>query len=101
MSTSPPSSISIEASAIGSWRGCRTVRDRQAPAGLSSPPCAIGALEPSSSRLLCKNLLIVPGKAFSSHDTHFRLSYAAADSTLEMGIEILHQLADKGKPDRK
>ena len=48
-----------------------------------------------------KNLLIVPGKAFSARDTHFRLSYAAADSTLDMGIEILRQLAHEGRQDNK
>lgn len=39
------------------------------------------------------NLLLIPGSAFSRADTHFRLSYAAADRTLERGIEILNRLA--------
>jgi aspartate aminotransferase/aminotransferase len=39
------------------------------------------------------NLLIVPGKTFSQHDTHFRLSYAADDAMIERGIEILNRLA--------
>jgi aspartate aminotransferase/aminotransferase len=39
------------------------------------------------------NLLIIPGGAFSRRDTHFRISYAAADATLERGIEILQRLA--------
>ncbi len=38
-------------------------------------------------------LLIVPGKSFSSRDTHFRLSYAADDSTLRRGIAVLNELA--------
>lgn len=38
------------------------------------------------------NLLIIPGKIFSKHDTHFRLSYAAADSVIERGIEVLRKL---------
>jgi aspartate aminotransferase/aminotransferase len=39
------------------------------------------------------NLLIVPGNAFSRRDTHFRISYAAADRTIDRGIDILNQLA--------
>lgn len=39
------------------------------------------------------NLLIIPGKAFSGRDTHFRLSYAADDRTLERGVEILRRIA--------
>lgn len=39
------------------------------------------------------NLLIIPGNVFSSRDTHFRISYAADDRTLERGIDILNRLA--------
>lgn len=39
------------------------------------------------------NLLIIPGQVFSRHDTHFRLSYAADDTTIERGIDILNRLA--------
>lgn len=39
------------------------------------------------------NLLIIPGGTFSHRDTHFRLSYAATDQTLERGIELLRRLA--------
>jgi len=39
------------------------------------------------------NLLIIPGNVFSSQDTHFRLSYAAENDTLERGVEILNRLA--------
>jgi aspartate aminotransferase/aminotransferase len=38
------------------------------------------------------NLLLIPGNAFSRQDTHFRLSFAAADATLKRGIDILNQL---------
>ncbi len=38
------------------------------------------------------NLLIIPGNVFSSQDTHFRLSYAANQKTLERGVEILNRL---------
>ena len=30
---------------------------------------------------------------FSRRDTHFRISYAAADETIERGVEILRRLA--------
>lgn len=39
------------------------------------------------------NLLIIPGKIFSKKDTHFRISYAAADATIDRGIEVLRRLA--------
>jgi aspartate/methionine/tyrosine aminotransferase len=40
-----------------------------------------------------RNLIMIPGTTFSRHDTHFRISYAASDETLDRGIEILNQLA--------
>lgn len=40
-----------------------------------------------------RNLLIIPGKVFSNHDTHFRISYAASQKTLERGVEILRAMA--------
>jgi aspartate aminotransferase/aminotransferase len=39
------------------------------------------------------SLLLIPGAAFSARDTHFRLSYAADDRTLDRGVEILNRLA--------
>jgi aspartate aminotransferase/aminotransferase len=38
------------------------------------------------------NLLIIPGNVFSNRDTHFRISYAVNDQTLDRGIEILRRL---------
>jgi aspartate aminotransferase/aminotransferase len=46
---------------------------------------------------IAKNLLIVPGSAFSSRDTHFRLSYAVHDDVLDRGLEILRALAKNGR----
>lgn len=40
-------------------------------------------------------LLIIPGNIFSQHDTHFRISYAADDRTLDRGIEVLRRIARK------
>lgn len=39
------------------------------------------------------NLLIIPGNIFSRRDTHFRISYAASDETIDRGIEVLRKLA--------
>ena len=38
-------------------------------------------------------LLIIPGNIFSQRDTHFRISFAAPDATLDRGIEVLRKLA--------
>jgi aspartate aminotransferase/aminotransferase len=38
-------------------------------------------------------LLVIPGGIFSRRDTHFRISYAAADQTIQRGIEALSKLA--------
>jgi aspartate/methionine/tyrosine aminotransferase len=46
---------------------------------------------------IARSLLIVPGSAFSSRDTHFRLSYAVHDDVLDRGLEILRGLARQGK----
>lgn len=39
------------------------------------------------------DLLIIPGNVFSTADSHIRISYAAEQSTLEKGVEILNRLA--------
>ena len=40
-----------------------------------------------------KNLLIIPGSVFSEHHTHFRISYAASEETIQRGVDILNSLA--------
>ena len=42
---------------------------------------------------IAQGLLIIPGQVFSKRDTHFRISYAADERTLERGIEMLRKLA--------
>lgn len=42
-----------------------------------------------------RGLLIIPGNVFSKQDTHFRISYAAADQTIERGVTVLRELATK------
>ncbi|MCE9530757.1 MAG: aminotransferase class I/II-fold pyridoxal phosphate-dependent enzyme [Planctomycetes bacterium] len=39
------------------------------------------------------NLLVIPGGTFSRRDTHFRISFAAKDETLQRGIEILNRIS--------
>ncbi|QDU94332.1 pyridoxal phosphate-dependent aminotransferase [Lignipirellula cremea] len=46
-------------------------------------------------KAIANNLLIIPGNIFSQRDSHFRISYAAADSVIERGIEVLRKLAKK------
>jgi aspartate aminotransferase/aminotransferase len=45
------------------------------------------------SSAIRSNLLCIPGATFSRQNTHFRLSYAASDETIDRGIRILNQLA--------
>ena len=42
-----------------------------------------------------RQLLIIPGGIFSARDTHFRISYAASDDTIDRGLEVLRELAKK------
>lgn len=40
-----------------------------------------------------RNLLVIPGSVFSRRDTHFRVSYAVDDRTLDRGLNVLRDLA--------
>lgn len=42
---------------------------------------------------IARGLLIIPGSVFSERDTHFRLSYAAKQATLEKGCSLLCEMA--------
>ncbi len=39
-----------------------------------------------------RELLIIPGGIFSARDTHFRISYAASDATIDRGVDVLRAL---------
>ncbi len=41
---------------------------------------------------LDKNLLCVPGAVFSRQDTHFRISYATDDDSIQRGCEVLRSM---------
>lgn len=45
------------------------------------------------SAAIAENLLVIPGKIFSHRDSHFRISYAVDDRTLQRGAETLRRLA--------
>ena len=45
------------------------------------------------ARAIERKLLIIPGNIFSRRDTHFRISYAAPDATIQRGIDVLRDLA--------
>lgn len=47
-------------------------------------------------KAIANNLLVIPGNIFSNEDSHFRISYAASNETLERGIEVLRKLAVDG-----
>jgi aspartate aminotransferase len=47
-------------------------------------------------RAIENDLLIIPGNVFSDADTHFRISYAAKDRTLQRGVEVLKRIAREG-----
>jgi aspartate aminotransferase/aminotransferase len=44
-------------------------------------------------RAIERGLLVIPGKIFSARDTHFRVSFAAANETIEKGVRLLNELA--------
>ncbi|MFZ9882271.1 MAG: pyridoxal phosphate-dependent aminotransferase [Phycisphaerales bacterium] len=43
-------------------------------------------------RAIERNVLVIPGKVFSTRDTHFRLSFAAKEETLAKGLGVLREL---------
>jgi aspartate/methionine/tyrosine aminotransferase len=45
-----------------------------------------------TQRAMERNVLVIPGGAFSTRDTHFRLSFATSRDRLEPGLEILAAL---------
>jgi aspartate/methionine/tyrosine aminotransferase len=57
------------------------------------PKVPHGTAADFAARAVEEQLLIVPGNVFSRRDSHFRISYATDDATLERGIEVLRRLA--------
>ena len=46
-----------------------------------------------ASAAIPHNLLVIPGNVFSKRDTHFRISYAVDDRTLDRGLAVLRKMA--------
>jgi aspartate aminotransferase/aminotransferase len=57
------------------------------------PKAPWGTGEQFVHKAIENKLLIIPGGIFSRHDTHFRISYAASDETLERGLDVLRKIA--------
>jgi aspartate aminotransferase/aminotransferase len=45
------------------------------------------------TRSIENELLVIPGSIFSGRDTHFRISFAASEATIERGLEVFRKLA--------
>ncbi len=56
------------------------------------PKVPWGTAEQFVHQAIAQGLLIIPGNIFSRRDTHFRISYAAPDATIDRGIEVLRKL---------
>jgi aspartate aminotransferase/aminotransferase len=56
-------------------------------------PDGLGTGQQFVARCIENELLVIPGGIFSRRDTHFRISYAASDRTLDRGLEVLRQVA--------
>jgi aspartate aminotransferase/aminotransferase len=48
-------------------------------------------------KCLEQKLLVVPGDVFGSKNTHFRISFATSDKNIEKAVEILREIAVRGK----
>ena len=59
------------------------------------PKAPWGTSEQFVHKAIENKLLIIPGKIFSGQDTHFRISYAAPDATIDRGLEVLNRLASE------
>ncbi len=56
----------------------------KAPGGMLGSEFVLKAIE--------REMLTIPGNIFSQRDTHFRISYAAEDATIDRAIEILREM---------
>lgn len=57
------------------------------------PQSPIASGEAFVEQAISRGLLIIPGNIFSTRDSHFRISFAASDETLQSGIDLLRTLA--------
>ncbi len=59
------------------------------------PKAPWGTSSEFTAKAIEHELLMIPGKIFSTHDTHFRISYAATMETLERALEVLRAIRSK------
>ena len=57
------------------------------------PKAPYGSGSDFVNKAIENDLLVIPGNIFSGRDSHFRISYAASDETIERGIEVLRRIA--------
>lgn len=60
------------------------------------PAAVAGSATEFAERATDRRVLVIPGNVFSRRDTHFRLSYAAPDETLDEGLAILADMLSGG-----
>ena len=90
----------IAASATWSLPRSAMISSYPSPRVPSTPSPAHPGARPAnlSAEAIRHNLLIIPGNVFSRRDTHFRISYAVDDATLERGLDVLRELAQSPAP---
>jgi len=59
------------------------------------PQVPWGTDEEFVAEAIKNKLLIIPGSVFSERNTHFRISYAAEDETINRGLDILKTLIER------
>lgn len=69
-----------------------------APSGAfyAFPKAPWGTGEEFVIKAIDHNVLVIPGNIFSERNSHFRISFAASDETIERGVEALCKLARQG-----
>ena len=77
------------------YNGLKDTFNLQEPQGAfyAFPEAPGGDGEGFCKRAIERELLIIPGSVFSERKTHFRISFAADDRTIEKGIAVLRSLA--------
>ncbi len=77
------------------YEGLRDLYTVQKPQGAFYifPQAPDGDGDAFVARAIENKVLSVPGSVFSEKKTHFRLSFAAPDETIERGVEVLRRLA--------
>jgi aspartate aminotransferase/aminotransferase len=96
--------VDMSAQAAAYSRRCRLILDGLRDAGYETAPASgafyvfpkvpegRGTGSQFVARAIENELLVIPGGIFSRRDTHFRISYAASEATIERGLDVLRRL---------